>query len=40
MMGPKQEVQAALFYAFSLEDHVEVCLVLLVIAFAWEQVMI
>ena len=22
MMGPKQEVQAALFYAFSLEDHV------------------
>jgi hypothetical protein len=22
MMGPKQEVQAALFYEFSLEDHV------------------
>jgi len=22
MMGPKQEAQAALFYEFSLEDHV------------------
>lgn len=22
MMGPKQEAQAALFYVFSLEDHV------------------
>jgi len=23
MMGPKQEAQAALFYEFSLEDHVQ-----------------